>query len=381
MIGTGGDKMFDNFKRKFNRIKNEIRHNFEPDQDYGRIEDVRCQSDADFLSRCRDIFAALENVRLRKLKAFELRKKIGLPAALLLTPVCAYLDYMLLFLQRGNDDSGAGITFLVLGGLYWWVTKPRREYAREYKKGILPDIAKLFGHFSYQIDGEIPMQKLERSKIIPHHHRYKSEDYFFGEYNGVKLEFSEIHLEERRGSGKNRHWVTVFKGLAVLLDLKAKRFHGHTILDRDRTALFDSWKSSRKELERAHLVDPEFEDLFDVYTDDQVEARYLVDPVMMERLKELHDEYHGKGMMAALYENQMLIIIASDHNHFEPANIYIPAADPTHVLNMKKEVESILSIIDRLELFDPDKAHEEAGAATQQEEDKPINPIGIITQN
>jgi hypothetical protein len=46
-------------------------------------------------------------------------------------------------------------------------------------------------------------------------------------------------------------------------------------------------------------------------------------------------------------------MIASSHNHFEPAHIKIPATDPESVLNMHHEIGQILSIIDKLDLYDP----------------------------
>jgi len=115
-------------------------------------------------------------------------------------------------------------------------------------------------------------------------------------------------------------------------------------------------------MKRADLVDPEFEKLFDVFTTDQVEARYLIDPRIVENLKELYSEYSGKQMMAAFYEDRFLILIGSDVNHFEPASIDVPATDVESLMAMKREIEGILSIVERLSLYDPKKAR----AAAQQ---------------
>ena len=106
-------------------------------------------------------------------------------------------------------------------------------------------------------------------------------------------------------------------------------------------------------LKRANLVDPVFEERFDAYTNDQVEARYLIDPAMIERLNAMYEEYDGNKMAAAFYDSKMLILIASKHNYFEPAELEVPATDPRSILSMKKEIGEILSIVERLELYDP----------------------------
>ncbi len=337
-------------------IQSEISKNFQPDFDPNEIVDLREQADKDFLEESKEALEHLEEVRLEKLKTFEKRKKIGIPAAAIAGPIAGYIDYLLLAWQSG-DDSFAGLTFLVLGGLYAWVTKPRREYRKAYKSDILPRLAKLFGDFTYSIDASIDMIKMMPSKIVPHHDKYESEDYFSGVYKGVEIEFSEIDLQEKRRSKNRTYYVTIFKGLAVQLKTRHKNFYGHTIIDRDKSKVSEWFKQRRLSLERAEMVDPEFEKLFDCYTNDQVEARYLIDPLMIENLKNLYNEYDGKSMMAAFYKDKMLILIASNKNHFEPANIYVPAANPAGILKMKHEIHQILSIIDKLSLYDPKEVH------------------------
>jgi hypothetical protein len=310
-----------------------------------------------FLEKCRPKLAELETIRLAKLKAFQFRKKIGIPLGAVLTPFLGFFDYWLVLLQRGSDDTAAGISVAGLGALWWWVTSPKRQYSRAYKKDILPDIARLFGNFIYDVKGKIPMEAMKPSKIVPSHTQYKSEDFFSGTYKAVQIDFSEIHL--KRKQGKNSY-KTVFKGLAILLSQGTKQFHGHTIMTQDKGKIGSWFKEKTSNFKRADLVDPEFEKLFDVFTTDQVEARYLIDPRIIENLKSLYHEYNGKQMMVAFYEDHVLIMIGSDVNHFEPADITIPATDEASLLAMKREIEGILSIVDRLALYDPKTARQAA---------------------
>lgn len=318
--------------------------------------DLKYGADQEFLARCRPKLDQLENLRLEKFALFKWRKKLAVPVAAVMTPVLGIVDYMLIQWQSSNDDTFAGLTVVALGGLWGWVTSPKRQYARAYKSDILPEIARLMGNFTYDVKGKIPMSEMKPSKIIPSHTSYRSEDYFSGRYKGVGIRFSEIRLTKKKGKST----VTVFDGLAVFLHHGARKFHGHTILTKDKSGLTGAERRKWSGLKRANLVDLEFERLFDVYTSDQVEARYLIDPVIMENIKALYDEYHGNSLLAAFYEGRVLIMIASSKNHFEPAHIDVPATNKRELLALRNEVSQILTIIDRLALFDPTKARRAA---------------------
>lgn len=323
------------------------------------VRDTRSESDESFLAQCRERLQGLETIRQEKFRAYKLRKGLAVPAAVILTPFFGFVDHWLIFLQNNNGNNNVGgLSIAFLGALYAWVTSPKRQYAKAYKVEMLPSLAQLFGDFTYLVNGQIPVEAMRPSKIMPKHDRYETEDYFEGTYKGVHIRFSEVDFKERRRSKNRTYYVSIFKGLAILLDMKTKRFYGHTILDKERNKIVEWFKEKSSNLKTANLVDPEFEKLFDVYTSDQVEARYLIDPAMIERIKGLQAEYEGESITAAFYESKMLILIRSKHNHFEPADISIPATDPVSVLGMKKEIGEILSVIDRLSLYDPAKVHD-----------------------
>lgn len=328
------------------------------------MDNLRETDDETFYKMVLPRLEELEVVRQAKLAVYLFRRRIGIPLATIITPPCLYLDWLLLRWQAGNDDSGAGITFVVTGALYWWVTQPKRQYAEAYKKDILPGIAKLFGNLAYTLNGKIPMEELEPSKIIPSHNRYHSEDHFTGEYKGVKITLSEIHLKRRQRSGKRTTYVTVFKGLAVLIAMPREKFYGHTVLTQDVTAFGKWFQKQTSGLKHADLVDPQFEKAFDVFTDDQVEARYLIDPVMIENLKTMRDLYDAKTFSAAYYKNQVLVLLPSRRNYFEPANIKVPATDPQSIVSMKEELGHVLNLVDHLEIYDAVSLHRAKSAVS-----------------
>lgn len=303
-------------------------------------------SQAEFISRCRPKLAALEAVRVTKFAAFQRLKKIAMLLTVVLTPLFIVFDYLLL--MNGAIGLTTFLIFPVLGVLWFRVFMLKFKYAIAYKNEVLPEIAQLFGDFTYDMKGKIEMKTMKPSGIVPGHNKYLSQDHFIGNYKGVSIDVSGINLRKEKS---NKSKVTVFKGLAILLSGGTRPFTGHTIITKDKTKLGAWTKSKITGLKRANLVDLEFEGLFDVFTTDQTEARYLIDPVIMENLKTLQDDYNGDSLTASFYDDHVLILIASDTNHFEPAKIDIPATNETELLAMQSEFEKILSIVDQLALI------------------------------
>lgn len=322
-------------------------------------QDIENPDDQTFIKNIKPVLRALEKFRVRKYASYRFRMKVAAAVSVVMLPACGFIDYWLLLMQRGSDDTFAGVTIAYAGAVWWWVRAPVREYINSYKDKVLPRIARMLGNLRYDRNGMIPVGRMLPSDILPRYDRYTSEDHFSGRYKGVDLQFSEIELEVKRRGRKRTYYVTVFKGLAILLTTNSKKFYGHTILSRNRSSLIEWMKEKTSNLERADLVDPEFEKIFDVFTNDQVEARYLIDPVMIEKVKKLYKEYSGDQISAAFYnEGQVLFLIANEKNHFEPANIKNRATNLTTVKRLKNEITHILAVIDRLELYDPAKVHE-----------------------
>lgn len=315
------------------------------------MAELKEQSESDFMKSIEPVLEELEHVRLDKLAAYEGRKVIGKIVAVIGTPFTAIIDFMLFFGRwSSGDDDGAGLTIVFLGALYYWVRGPVREYIKAYKQKLLPRLAKNLGNLDYDFEGKLLVKGMDATKVIPKYNRHDVEDHFSGIYKGTKIEFSEMKLKYK-SSGKNSSTRTVFKGIGVLIDVP-KKFYGHTIMMPNQAKITEWFKEKSSGLDRANLVDPMFEDKYDVYTNDQVEARYLIHPVMIERFQDLASEFDGKKVRAAYYQGQLLLLIESDHNHFEPADIYVQATSPVSVNAMRHDLLKVLSVVDQLELID-----------------------------
>jgi hypothetical protein len=301
---------------------------------------------ADFAAIMND----LEVLRQEKLSERTRRGRFLQPAAWLGVPFFLYAFFVV---GQGPMALAGFVVMSFLAWLLYYWGQPEREYAEAYKNNLLPKIAESFG-LSYSLRGIMPEKKIRDAGLVPHFTSARAEDFFRGEYQDGHISFFQLTLEETSGSGKNRRTVTVFEGLAVEITLPKKMFYGHTILTSDRSGLSEWLTEKSVGLERAGLVDPVFEERFTVFTNDQVEARYLVDPAMMERILNLHEVHGAYPMSFSCREDSVLILLQSHKNFFEPQELENPVdAAGGEPEKLRQEITGFLSMMDHLRFWKP----------------------------
>ncbi|MEM9555925.1 MAG: DUF3137 domain-containing protein [Acidobacteriota bacterium] len=295
------------------------------------------------------ILADAEERRLAAREVVRQRQWIGFALVLVVWLACVP------FVIAGD---GVRIAALIVGlvaaiAALSWSQAPAVEYKKAYKERVLPALAGSFGTFQYEAEGSIPASTVERFGILPSHDRASGEDYFSGSYKGVGLEFSEATLKEERGSGKNKRWVTVFRGVLVRLQMN-KRFVGETILRRDSGSVGNFFSGLFQRTERIRLEDPHFEELFEVFGSDQVEARYLLTPAFMQRLVDLCNTLGSDKIAGVFFAETLFLAIphgkGKTKDLFEPPAFSKPADDPGEALRLMAEIEAILGVVDALQL-------------------------------
>jgi len=144
---------------------------------------------------------------------------------------------------------------------------------------------------------------------------FRAEDQISGIYNGVKFSLSEaidIPNDAKLNLGDSAAlnllsaiifaWETMkdmqaFSGSVLVCEFY-KKFNGQTIVA-SRTL------NTRFLGEKEQMDDTLFNDEFRVFTDDKVEARYLLTPVFMARLRELKIKFAGEmGVSAAFMDDK-----------------------------------------------------------------------------
>jgi Protein of unknown function (DUF3137) len=204
------------------------------------------------------------------------------------------------------SQSGGGF----FGGLK---NPPLHSLQKELRKFILFQAFGFFGQFEVLENQKPPPSKIQSIRIFPGFDNYTCDDYLKGNYHNNAVAFAEIHLSAETGASKNRKKRTVFQGLVIFLD-GASGLRGQTIVVSQQDRLMQKMRDlfSDQKLPRVVLEDIQFEDRLEVYSSDQIEARYILTPVFMEAFLSLAARFRntdGKPATASFASGQIALAI------------------------------------------------------------------------
>ncbi|WNO08297.1 DUF3137 domain-containing protein [Teredinibacter sp. KSP-S5-2] len=230
-----------------------------------------------------------------------------------------------------------------------WVVRPLKEYKTSIKDQVFPKILSFLGEFEYRSSCSDTVMQWSNTGLIPSYNREINEDAIYGLYKGVMLNLFESHLKNERGSGKDRREVTVFKGIVIDIDMN-KPFQGKTILRKDRGKVRNWLKRTFDRMDRVVLEDPKFESIFEVYSTDQIEARYLLTPAFMERINSLVERMEGEGIQCCFLSEKLFMMIPLTKNMFEPGSVFESEDFVDDAKSLLADMNDIFSIVEILKL-------------------------------
>ncbi|MEO1305224.1 MAG: DUF3137 domain-containing protein [Pseudomonadota bacterium] len=225
---------------------------------------------------------------------------------------------------------------------------PLNQFKKRAKDMIISPVTDRFG-MTFDADPGVQdsIVDMRSAGLVPEWDRSSFEDRLTGERSGVAFEFFEAHLQERRrttdSKGRTRtRWVTVFDGQCLRFKFH-KKFLGRTLVLRD--AGFLNRFGGRRGMQRVKLESNAFEDAFEVYGTDQVEARFLLTPDLMQRLIELEKVFRGSKLRCA-FQNEELLIALEGGDLFEPGSMFTPLDNPERVRELLDDFAAIFNVID-----------------------------------
>jgi hypothetical protein len=242
---------------------------------------------------------------------------------------------------------------VIIGGVYYYIAG--LDYRSGFKEIILRKLITFVEPgLEYLPQQGISQTMFKAAGLFLHHiDRYKCEDMIQGRVGRTEISFSEVHAQYQTGSGKNRHWETLFRGLFFIADFN-KDFHGRTVVLPDTAeklfGLFgqtlQSWSSSYGQL--VQLEDVEFEKEFVVYGTDQIEARYILSPALMERILLFRREV-GKKIYLSFLGSKVFAAIPVQENMFEP-KMFSSVLDFNVIAEYYAQLQLGVGIVDELNL-------------------------------
>ena len=256
------------------------------------------------------------------------------------------------FLELNRDIVAFTTLILVSIGVaapFFWIFSPIWSYEENIKKEIFPNVLNFFGDFKYHVETKKSVKEYYATELIPKHDTEIAEDHITGTYKDIKVDLFETKLSNDSDENSSTTLNTVFDGIIVELSMN-KSFSGKTVIKKDIGTVGNWFINKSTSLKKVKLEDPNFEKMFEVYSDDQVEARYLLTVTFIERLKELVENFGGKSIQCCFYNNKLLMMIPIEKDMFEPGSIYEAEDFIDDSKSLLKELSLIFNIIDTLKL-------------------------------
>jgi hypothetical protein len=257
----------------------------------------------EFSLYCKNIEQVIEQRR----KSYALRFKAFVVIAALLIPLIV-ISVMIGLISNYSNDT---IYMYVFTGLFLELVFIRMamlqfiRYKIDFKRfsfqrfaaekdSILKDIIfseflKFFGDFKFKLKNKISLNDISKSGIIPDSDNYSGEDLITGEIHQSKIEICEAKFTNLV-AGKP---IDFFNGLLVLIDvcnpdIKLRGgFNGHTVLITDQHKHENILQGRFSELSRLKLADSELESEFELFTNNEDEARKILPNALLKELKDL----------------------------------------------------------------------------------------------
>jgi len=228
---------------------------------------------------------------------------------------------------------GAGIAggAAIIAGFFFTSKSSTKfnHYRYDYKQNVISLVLKSVDD-SLKIDymsGLSEREFIDTQLFTQEPDRYRSEDRVHGIAGKTRFSFSEVHAEYKTvtqtKNGRQEHWHDILKGIVFTADFN-KNFHGVTVVrPKDISSSVGAWISSSIPLFFAsgsnvvQLENPEFNREFITYSTDQVEARYILTPSLMERLCELNNRCNYT-ISVSFIDSWVYIAFPLEQDYFEP---------------------------------------------------------------
>lgn len=235
--------------------------------------------------------------------------------------------------------------FLLIGFLFGgigmiYTSTSVKKLSIYFKTNFVKDVVhEEYPHLAFDPYRGFPKETVYDSKVLRKEDRYSSEDYLAGEIQGYFFESADVHLQDVRSTGKTTTVVTVFQGRFFIFD--AKKFFSKEIYVFPRQFL-SRWLPH---LEKVELESIEFNQTYNVYTEDKHSAYLLLKPVFLEKLIEFRNIAHR--VMFGFKKDKIYIAVDTRKDTFD-LKMFKPI-DEAFFTEIQKEM---LLIYEMIQLID-----------------------------
>ena len=237
--------------------------------------------------------------------------------------------------------------------LYWAIcAKPTKEFVDKYKKTIILDtFNKKFSDVNYQPDIGIDSNVIAQTQMMRMGDIYSSNDYVRAKYKNISFESADVLIqEEYTDSDGDTHYTTLFQGQWFIFDFNKPFKADLQVCEKNFTNAKRKGLFAKKEerLHKVELEDIEFNKLFNVYSQVEVEAFYVLTPNVMQHIKELNNKIPG-SLLFCFINNKLHVGLYNNKDLFE-ASIFIKVDAVKDEQRTLQEISYITDFVDILQL-------------------------------
>lgn len=138
-----------------------------------------------------------------------------------------------------------------------------------------------------------------------------------------------------------------FRGVIVEIEMN-KNFTGHTFFH-EKSITARKIPINKKKYTPVQLEKSAFSDKYQVFSDNQIDARYLLTTAMMERIENLSFAFKAKSVRGSFKDNKLMLAINTGVDMFAMGNDF-KASNTDTFSHLYNEMVSVLQIVDELKL-------------------------------
>nr|WP_315065130.1 DUF3137 domain-containing protein [uncultured Campylobacter sp.] len=215
----------------------------------------------------------------------------------------------------------------------------RREFRANFKRQIIENIVKKHG-LSYDKDRGLGLDDFFTIYDCTVH-QWSSEDLVEGDIDGVSVKFSDFYAAKKVKKKNSTETVVLFRGVLFKADFN-KTLSSITQISHVNSRNLAIYGK------KANMDDVRFKEIFDVYTTDQIGARYALSPALMEKFTQLCLRLDAP-VNAVLKDSQIFIAVETWRDDFEP-QLGKSLTDEATITAYESELESFTQIVKELNL-------------------------------
>lgn len=232
-----------------------------------------------------------------------------------------------------------------------------RSFIDEQKMRYMPVLFENLGDMQYH--QTVINQSLIKRSLLQNNFVAAVEDAAFsGTYGKTTFSVSEMKLERvirpflnMRNIGFSWFFLPqkykrekAYQGIYIAIPI-SRKIKSHTLVF--HKSLF---RKLKVQFDSAEIEDPEFMKKYQILTQDQIEARCILTPVFIERLKKMAQSFRASAIDVAFFEGYALFQLKTRKNMFEPFSIFHKITNIDLFVKFYDEIESICEMINVLQI-------------------------------